>query len=152
MTRPTTLTIAVVLQWIAAALLLIAGIIMLFGAGSAALTVTGDLESALKEAGIPIEVVRVGILGFGIFMIVLGVISAVIALSLARGHAWARIVLTVFSVLAIVSGVLELFNPEMIWRGIAGIILQVIFLWLMWNASSSTYIAAKGLERRVERA
>lgn len=122
---------------------------MLLGAGTATLSVSGDLERLLKEEGIPTEVLRVGIFGFGIFMLVLAVITAIVALSLARGHAWARIVLTVFAVLGLVSAVLELFNPSMLWRGILGIIVNGVVLWFMWNAASSAYIKAKAAERAI---
>jgi hypothetical protein len=155
MKRPLTLTLASILQWIGAILLIITGISLMLGAATLNIE---EVESALREAlaaesaGISTNVIKYGVLAAGITAVIIGVIRAIIAFSLAAGHAWARIVLTIFVVLALAGGIVELFQQGMLWRGVATIVVEIVILWLMWNAKSSAYIAARGLERRVERA
>lgn len=160
MTRPITLTIVVVLQWIAAILGLIAALFLLLGAGSMASSDVRDkVTEALKAdtAGLPVEItgatVGWGLLFIGLFAVVVSVLRVVIAVSLARGHAWARIVLTIFVVFGLIGAIAELFQGGgAFWRGVLTIVVEVVILWLMWNAKSSAYIAAKGLERALEKA
>jgi hypothetical protein len=88
----------------------------------------------------------------GLFVSLLGtavaVVAAIIALSLARGHGWARIVISVFAVIAVINEVTQIFGGDVL-GGIIRLAIQVVVLWLMWNASSSTYIKVKTAERAV---
>ncbi len=159
MTRPITLTIVVILQWVAAVLGLIAAVFLLLGAGTlASRDVRDQVTEALKTetADLPVEItgatVGWGLLFIGLFVVVVSVLRIVIAMSLARGHAWARIVLTIFVAFSLIGAIAELFQGGgAMWRGIVTIIVEIVILWLMWNAKSSAYIAAKGLERAMEK-
>jgi hypothetical protein len=159
MTRPITLTIVVILQWVAAVLGLIAAVFLLLGAGTlASRDVRDQITEALKTetADLPVEItgatVGWGLLFIGLFVVVVSVLRIVIAMSLARGHAWARIVLTIFVAFSLIGAIAELFQGGgAMWRGIVTIIVEIVILWLMWNAKSSAYIAAKGLERAMEK-
>lgn len=159
MTRPFTLTIVVVLQWIAAILGLIAAVFLLLGAGAMASSdVRDQVTDAIKAdtAGLPLtitgETVGWGLLFIGLIVVVVSVLRIIVAVSLARGHAWARIVLTIFVVFGLIGGIAELFQGGgTMWRGIATVVVEIVILWLMWNAQASAYIAGKGLERAMAR-
>ncbi len=159
MTRPFTLTIVVILQWIAAILGLIAAVFLLLGAGAmASPDVRDQVTEAIRAdtAGLPLtitgETVGWGLLFIGLIVVVVSVLRIIIAMSLARGHAWARIVLTIFVIFGLIGAIAELFQGGgTMWRGIITIVVEIVILWLMWNARSSAYIAAKGLERAMEK-
>lgn len=124
MSRPLTLTIAVVLQWIAAVVAIIGAV--------------GVIVADFSFVGLIVSLVLIGI----------AVIRAIIAFSLARGHNWARILLTVFAIIAAFSAVTQIFGGGVL-SGIVGLVIEVLVLWLMWNSSSSTYIKVKTAERAV---
>jgi len=124
MRRPFTLTLAVLLVWIYVVL----SVIVAISALAADPSVVG---------------LFVSLLGTGV-----AVVAAIIAFSLARGHSWARIVISVFAVLAVISEVTQIFGGDVL-GGIIRLAIQVVVLWLMWNSSSSTYIKLKTAERAV---
>lgn len=126
MRRPFTLTLAVLLVWIYVVL----SIIVAISALAADFSVVG---------------LFVSLLGTGI-----AVVAAIIALSLARGHNWARIVISVFAVFAVINEVTQIFGGDVL-GGIIRLAIQVVVLWLMWNSSSSTYIKVKTAERAVSK-
>lgn len=126
MSRPITLTIAVVLQWIAAVIAIIGAV--------------GVIVADFSVVGLVASIVLIGI----------AVVRAIIALSLARGHNWARILLTVFSIIAAFSSVTQIFGGAVL-NGIVSLVLEIVVLWLMWNSSSSTYIKVKTAERAVSK-
>lgn len=126
MRRPFTLTLAVLLVW----LYVILSIITAFGVLAADFSVVG--------------------LFLSLFVTAVAVVAAVIAFSLARGHSWARIVISVFAVIAVINEVTQIFGGEVL-LGIVRLVIQVIVLWLMWNSSSSTYIKVKTAERAVSK-
>jgi hypothetical protein len=152
MTRPFSLTIAVVLQWVAAILGAIAGLFLLGGAGAMASSeVRDELNRALAENGyesITAATLAWGVLAAGVFAILISVLRVIVAISLGRGHNWARILITVFLVLNLFSAVFELFQGGgAFWRGAGTIVVEVVIMWLMWNRSSSAYISAMTAER-----
>jgi hypothetical protein len=159
MTRPFTLTIVVILQWVAAVLGLIAAVFLLLGAGSLASSdVRDQVTEALRTetADLPVEItgatVGWGLLFIGLFVVVVSVLRIIVAVSLARGHSWARIVLTIFVIFSLIGAIAELFQGGgAFWRGVVTIVVEIVILWLMWNAKASQYIAAKGLERALEK-
>lgn len=154
MSRPFTLTIAVVLQWIAAIFMIFAGVSLLIGAfATLNANVRDEISNVLSEEGI--SGVSSGAISAGVFiagLVVMGiaVIRVIVAMSLARGHNWARILISVFVVLSLLGSVGALFGGQ--WISVISIALEVVILWLMWNASSSAYIKMKTAERAVESA
>lgn len=119
-----TLTIAVLLQWIAAA-------VAIFGA-------VGVIVSEFSVVGLITSLILIGI----------AVIRAIIALSLARGHNWARLLISVFAVISAIGAVTQIFGGSVL-GGIVSLVIEILVLWLMWNSSSSTYIKVKTAERAV---
>ena len=80
-------------------------------------------------------------------MIGIAVIRVIVAMSLGKGHNWARILITVFVVLGLLSSIGALFGGQ--WVALVSIAFEVVILWLLWNASSSAYIKFKTAERAV---
>lgn len=124
MSRPLTLTIAVLLQWIAAVVAIIGAVGVIFS-----------------------EFSLVGLIG-SLILIGIAVVRVIVAFSLGRGHNWARILITIFAILSAFSAVTEIFSGQVL-GGIVGLAIEVVVLWLMWNSSSSTYIKVKTAERAV---
>lgn len=124
MSRPLTLTIAVLLQWIAAA-------VAIFGA-------VGVIVSEFSAVGLITSLI----------LIAIAVLRAIIALSLARGHNWARLLISVFAALSAIGAVTQIFGGSVL-GGIVSLVIEILILWLMWNSSSSTYIKVKTAERAV---
>lgn len=145
MKRPASLTIVVVLQWISAIIGIVGGVIVMISA----FAVTNDavreaIDNALDQegvTGVTARTLTLGIIATGLITVVVGVVRAIIARSLGRGKNWARVLLTVLGVLNLISAVLALFGEN--WAASAvTIAIEVIILWLMWNAKSSAYIKA----------
>ena len=146
------MTIAVVLQWIAAIFMLIAGVGLILGGLATldesfrqAITDTLDQEGI---TGVTAGAISGGVLIAGFVVLGIAVIRAIVAVSLARGHNWARILITVFVVLGLLSAIGALFGGS--WIAIVSIVIEVLILWLMWNGSSSAYIKMRTAERAVE--
>ena len=151
MSRPITLTIAVILQWIAAIFMILWGVVLLFGAAATLSSeFRNEISSVLEQEGI--TGVTPGAITAGVFiagLVVMGIaiIRVVIAVSLARGHNWARILITVFVVLTLLGGIGALIGGQ--WVALVSIAIEVIILWLLWNSSSSAYIKVKTAERAI---
>jgi uncharacterized membrane protein (DUF2068 family) len=152
MKRPASLTIAVVLQWIAA----IAGIwvgFMFILASIAMLDPEArqQVQDALTEAGVsditPMMAVAALFL-LAVTIMAIGVIRLIVAISLGRGRNWARILVTILSAFSLAGAIAQLFGGEWL-TGIVTIAIEVVILWLMWNKSSSAYIKTKTAERAV---
>lgn len=145
------MTIAVVLQWIAAIFSIIAGVGLLLGAAATLNSdVRNEISSVLDQEGI--TGVSPGAISAGVFiggLVVMGIaiIRVIVAVSLARGHNWARILISVFVILSLLGGIGALIGGQ--WIALVSIAIEVIILWLMWNSSSSAYIKVKTAERAV---
>jgi hypothetical protein len=151
MNRPISLTIAVVLQWIAAVTTTIAGVgLLISGVATLNANVKDEINSVLDQegiTGISSGAISAGVFISGLVVIGIAVVRVIVAVSLARGHNWARILITVFVVLNTLSAVGALFGGQ--WYAIVYIAIEVVILWLLWNASSSAYIKFKTAERAV---
>ena len=146
MRRPMTLTIAVVLQWIAALLALLLGLQLV----TAAFELSGaDTESAVEKVlvaqgitDVPQARVVLAVFMAGIIIMAIAFLRVVLALYLARGRGWARVIITVLVGLNILGGVAYLFQAAF-WQGAAIIGLELIVLWLLYNPASSAFIAER---------
>jgi hypothetical protein len=144
MRRPVTLTIAVVLQWIAAFVMLLSGLDLFMSALRISTAKTElALENAEKLNGIT-DVsgpqIVAGVMTAGIFLVAIAIVRVILALYLGRGRNWARLVITVLVLLNALSAIAYLFQEEF-WRGLPPLALEAVILWLMFNRSSSEYIA-----------
>ncbi len=149
MERPLSLTIAVALQWVAAVVAIVAA----FDLIAAALSMSSDgmavqIEAALVNQGvldISGELVVVGVFMAGVLILVLAFVRVMVAIYLARGRNWARVVIAVLVGISIVSGFAYLFQGFVL-RSALTVVVDVIVLWLLFNASSSEYIRAQSAE------
>ena len=150
MKRPITLTIAVVLQWIGAVLTIIAAVGIILGAfATMDSTFRTEIDKALTEndiSGISAGAITGGLFVGGLIVAAVAVLRVIVAFSLARGHNWARILISVFAVLNLLASIGYLFGG-LWWNAIIGIVVEGITLFLLWNAASSAYIREKTAER-----
>ena len=144
------MTLAVILQWIAAIISIIAAVGLILGAIATLDSGARDeINSALASEGI--TEISAGAITGGVFiagLVVAGiaVIRVIVAFSLARGHNWARILISVFAVLSLLGGIGSLFSGQWL-TAIVTIVVELVILWLLWNSSSSAYIKVKTAER-----
>ncbi len=147
MKRPPSLTLAVLLQWAAAAIAIYAGLALVLSAWALnAAPVSDAVNEAIAESGvtsISSTTITMGVIAAGLLMGSIGVLRIVIGVSLWRGAGWARLVLTVLSALTMVNGFGYLFKgTEGIVQGLVTLALETLVLWLMWNARSRAYFKA----------
>lgn len=152
MTRPLSLTIAVVLQWIAAILGIIAAVGLIISALATINTSVRDqIEKVLADegvTGVSAAAIGGGVLVAGLVVLAIALFRIFVAVSLARGHNWARILITVFAVLSLITGIGALFGGQVL-TGVITIVIELVILWLLWNSASSAYIKAKTAERAI---
>lgn len=146
MSRPVSLTIAVVLQWVAALAALIAGLTMITAAFELSDDATKSaLEQALSGQGVTDVTGRqivIGVFMAGVIVVGLSLLRVILALYLARGRNWARMIITILVFLNILAGVAYLFQEDF-WRGIPTIVLELVVLWLLFNARSNAFISER---------
>lgn len=126
--RPASVTIVVVLTWLAAIGSLISGALALLLS-----------DSALAEAGVE----KTTATTYGWIEIVLGVVIALVAIGLGRGNTLSRVLVSGLMVLRIVIGIWAMFVlPNSIVTGaiVAGIALIVLVL--LWNAKANAFFLA----------
>ncbi len=149
MKRPVTLTIAVVLQWVAAVIAVIAGFDLIAAAIEMSQAgIATQIEAALVNQGI-IDIsgqfVVVGVLVAGVLLIAIAFVRVMVAVYLARGRNWARIVVAILVLISLAGGVGYLFQGYLVQAALA-IGVDLLVLWLLFNSSSSAYIAARSAE------
>jgi len=144
MKRPVTVTIAVVLQWVAAGIATFVGLELI----TAAIELSdADSESAVGQAIVASGITDVsaslvvrGLLLAGTVVLGLALLRIVLAVYLARGRVWARLVITILVVLNALTGVAYLFQGAF-WQGFGIIVLELVVLWLIYNPQASTFIS-----------
>jgi hypothetical protein len=146
MTRPATVTIAVVLQWVAAAAAIFAGLQLI----TAAIELSDkDVESAVGQAittagvtDVSASLVVEGLLIAGAVVFALAILRIVLAVYLARGRAWARVIITILVVLNLLTGVAYLFQEAFV-QAIGTFLLELVVLWLLYNPQASAFIESR---------
>lgn len=144
------LTIAVLLQWIAAIISIVGAFFLIVGAlATLDSGAREEINRALESEGITeisAGAITGGVFIAGLVVAAIAVIRVIVAMSLARGHNWARILISVFAILSLLGGIGTLLGGNWL-TGIATLVVEVIILWLLWNSSSSAYIKLKTAER-----
>lgn len=143
MKRPVSLTIAVILQWVAAVVAVIAGFDLVAAAYEMAKAgVAEQVEGALVGQGI-VDVsgsqVVVGVFVAGILLLAIALVRVMVAVYLARGRSWARTVVAVLVVISLVAGMSYLFQGYVL-QAFLTVAVDVVVLWLMYNERSSAFI------------
>lgn len=149
MKRPVTLTIAVVLQWVAAVIAVIAGFDLIAAALEMSQAgVATQIEAALVNQGIidiSGEFVVVGVFVAGVLLIGIAFVRVMVAVYLARGRNWARIVVAVLVLISLAGGVGYLFQGYFVQAALSTGV-DLVVLWLLFNSRSSAYIRQRSAE------
>lgn len=150
MKRPVTLTIAVAMQWVAAVIAVIAAFDLIAAAFEMSQAgVATQVEAALVNQGIVDitgEFVVVGVFVAGVLLMAIAFVRVMVAVYLARGHNWARIVVAVLVLISLAGGVGYLFQGYVVQAALA-VGVDLVVLWLLFNRRSSAYITARSAER-----
>lgn len=145
MKRPVTVTIAVVLQWVAAVIAAIAGFDFIAAAFEMRRQgVATQIEGALVNQGIidiPGTAVVTGVFVAGVLILAVGIVRVMIALYLAQGRNWARVVAAVFVVLNLAGGLAYLFEGYWL-RALLTVAIELLVLWLLFNSRSNAFFRA----------
>jgi hypothetical protein len=143
MKRPVTLTIAVVLQWMAAVIAVIAGFDLIAAALEMSQAgVATQVEAALVNQGIidvTGEFVVVGVFVAGVLLMAIAFVRVMVAVYLARGRNWARIVVAILVLISLAGGVGYLFQGYLVQAALS-IGVDLVVLWLLFNSRSSAFI------------
>ena len=149
MKRPIALTIVVVLQWVAAVLAIVAGFDLIAAAYEMRGDVATQIEGALVNQGV-LDVsgrtVVTGVFVAGVLLLVIAFVRVMVALYLARGRSWARIVVAIFSLVSLAGGLAALFAGDWL-RALVVTAVELAVLGLLFSAPSSAFIAARSAER-----
>jgi len=155
MTRPVSLTIGVILQWVAAAVAVISGLDLIAAAFSMSRSgISESLESTLREEGVTDiagSLLVLGVFLAGVSIVLLALLRILIAAYVWQGRSWARIVLTVLIGINIVGGLAYLFEGYVM-RMLLTVPVDILVLWLIFNERASAFIADRSATRAVEHA
>lgn len=155
MTRPVSLTIGVILQWVAAAVAVISGLDLIAAAFSMSRSgISESLESTLREEGVTDiagSLLVLGVFLAGVSIVLLALLRILIAAYVWQGRSWARIVLTVLIGINIVGGLAYLFEGYVM-RMLLTVPVDILVLWLIFNERASAFIADRSATRSVEHA
>jgi hypothetical protein len=150
MKRPVTLTIAVVLQWVAAVIAVIAGFDLIAAALEMSQAgVATQVEASLVNQGIVDvtgEFVVEGVFVAGVLLLAIAFVRVMVAVYLARGRSWARIVIAILVLVSLAGGVGYLFQGFLVQAGLA-ISVDLVVLWLLFNSRSSAFIEERSAAR-----
>ncbi|MGK3953977.1 hypothetical protein ACLKM7_16805 [Microbacterium sp. I2] len=117
--RPLGVTIVAIIAWVSGLLQIIASIFVIF----AGMVIT------------PVALVAW-------LSLAIGIVTLIVGIGLWRGNQTARIVATIVFIANIVLEVLGMFNGESLWSAIAGSILSIIGLILLYTRSAREYFGS----------
>lgn len=120
--------VAVLMTWLGAAAMLLAGLMFVFGTRDGEFLGTPTKELGLAGATLPIEWGR----GVGAVLSVTGVVLVVLAFLALRGSTVARIGLTVLGGITVVIQLHSAFTGDLVsaWPPLSWIVVAVILLWV----------------------
>lgn len=151
MSRPVSITIAVIVQWAGAVVALIGGLDLIGAAVEMSRGgVSEQLEATLAAQGLEeisgsLLVVGVGLAG--VLVCALALARVLVAGYLWQGRNWARLVIAVLVAINMVGAFAYLIEGYWL-RFAAAAVIDVLMLWLMFNAQSSEFVAARRAARR----
>ncbi|MDP1878561.1 MAG: hypothetical protein Q8M17_13515 [Actinomycetota bacterium] len=155
MSRPVSITLAVILQWIGAVYVLILGFDLLAaGVGMTRTGIAAELEATLVEQGITDlsgSIVVVSMILAGALMCAIALVRMVVSAYLWQGREWSRMLLTVLIALNVIGALAYLVQGEWL-RAVGAFVIDALMLYLMFNTQSSDFIAQAGRARRAEAA
>jgi hypothetical protein len=123
--RPSSVTMVVVLTWLAAAMAIVSGVVVLFLS-----------DAALEEAGISPTTANIS----AWTEIVIGVIIALVAVGVSNGSNLARMLISILMVVRAAFGIWAIVMfPNGLVTGLVTIVLAVLVLYLLWNAKANAF-------------
>ncbi len=143
--RPGGVTLVVVLMWIAGILEMIGGLVYLwlsFNPSQVPSVLTGQQGLALVDASANSGNSLTSILLIlGIFGIVLGLITVLLASALKNGSNGVRIFMTIIIVFQILADAYDMvtLHGNAIWMNLLGILVWLIALGLLWSSRASAF-------------
>ncbi|MHB1211216.1 MAG: hypothetical protein ACYC0W_02980 [Candidatus Nanopelagicales bacterium] len=153
MSRPVSITVAVILQWVGAVYVLILGFDLLAaGVGMTRTGIAAELEATLVEQGITDlsgSIVVVSMILAGALMSAIALVRMVVSAYLWQGREWSRLVLTVLIALNVIGALAYLVQGEWL-RAVGAFVIDAIMLYLMFTSQSSAFIAQAGRARQAE--
>lgn len=143
-TRPASVTVVMVLAWIAAVLAILAGIALLVT--RFALTVPAVVQAVGTGAVVLVHPGGLTLIVLGIAYLVIGLITASAASGLGRGNPAARVLVAVMMVAQLVVALLSLFTagyrPASVVSSAAwDLVIAVLVLALLYNARANRFFA-----------
>jgi hypothetical protein len=124
--RPASVTFLVVLVWINALFTLAAGVVFLLGANNA--NVVDQFNGNADAARLA-----------GWVLIVLGAIVALVAIGLANGSNFLRILLTVLLVIRMASDIWLILRSQYDLGALVSIAFAIVILFLLWNSRADAF-------------
>lgn len=143
MKRPGSVTIVVVLQWIAATVGVISGLDLISSAlHMTDLNLATEIEATLVANGV-VDVnggaLLQSMLVAGILTLVIAFIRVMVAVYLARGRAWARMILAIVAGLNLLGALGYLLHGEW-WRATVVVVVELVILGLLFNTKATAFI------------
>ena len=124
--RPGGVTLVAVLTWISGALDILGGTILLFQT---------SIASTVEQFGGASQLIATAI-----FSIIIGAVVIVVAVGLMRGSGGARIVITIFEVLSIMSSIfLAIAYPAGAIGEYFGVAISLVIIALLWTRRASAF-------------
>lgn len=135
-TRPSSVTIVVVLTWINAILHLLLGVLLLV---AAVVVGASAADAATRGIGTGLAV------GLAIIYFIIGAVTAFVAVRLGRGGRGSRMLLTIIEVITIVTNLVTWIannTTQQATSSIVGILIAAVILALLWNRQANDFFNA----------
>ena len=132
-TRPGSVTVVVVLTWINAILSLLIGVLLLVAAVAVG---ASGADAATRSIGTGLAV------GLAIVYIVIGAVTAYVAVRLGQGGRGSRMLLTIIEAITIVTHLITWISNNttgQMWSSILGIAVAAVILALLWNRRANEF-------------
>ena len=133
--RPGSVTVVVVLTWISAVLHLLLGVLLLIVGVAVGAAASGSTRVIGTGLAVTLAIVY----------LIIGLVTAFVAVRLSRGGRGSRMLLTVIEVIAIITNVITWITNNNTQQGVSSVLaiaFAVIILILLWNRTANDFFAA----------
>lgn len=130
--RPGSVTIVVVLTWISAILHLLLGVLLLIAGVAVGAAATGSTR--VIGTGLAVTL--------GIVYLIIGLVTAFVAVRLSQGGRGSRMLLTVIEVIAIITNVITWIAANSTQQAVSSVLaiaFAAIILALLWNRTANDF-------------
>ncbi|MCP8304924.1 MAG: hypothetical protein H3Z50_05610 [archaeon] len=127
--RPLGVAILAVLGIIGSILAIVGGVIFIVSGTFLAEAIEAAIAQYGIIPGVDIGLILASIAIIGAVVLVIGVIGVIIGWGLWKGRNWARIIVIIFSILGIISGLLPLIYLDI--SGLVGVVIDIIIIYYL---------------------